>query len=95
MRRFSLIVCVLTIGFVLVWGVVNFHVFRTPSGFVISVKRNPTLADTFVDVRGWGLVQWSEFPDLAWSLARSRHAHVVQKQPSYATAQKIEVDISR
>ena len=69
MRKFELIVIGMVISFALVWGAVNFHVFRTPRGVVVSVKRSPTLADIYVDVRDWGIVQWSEFPDLAWSLA--------------------------
>jgi hypothetical protein len=83
------------IAFALLWGAVNFHVFHTTGGLVVAVKRNPTLADMYVDVRDWGLVQWSEFPDLAWSLTRSGHAHVVQSRPTYETAQRVEVEVGR
>jgi hypothetical protein len=95
MRKFCFVVFGLAIGFALAWGAINFHVFRTPDGIVVAVKRSPTLADTYVDVRHWGLVQWSEFPDLAWSLARSGHADVVRSRAIYETAQNVEVDVSR
>jgi hypothetical protein len=95
MRKIWIGVIGLLFGCALVWGAVNFHVFHTPSGIVIAVKRSPTLADVYVDVRDWGLVQWSEFPDLAWSLTRSGHAELVQTRPNYDSARRIEVDIHR
>ena len=96
MRRFLLIVAGVAAGFVLVWGALNFHVFRTQDRLVLAVKRQPALADLYVDVRGWSWDQWSEFPDLAWSLVRSGNADVVRRHAPLRTAQNdIEVEISR
>ena len=95
MRRFYLAVMFVVVGCGLVWGALNFHVFRTRDRLIVAVKRSPSVADVYVDVRGWGLVEWSEFSDLAWSLVHSGHGDVVRKAAVYHTAQNIEVEASR
>jgi hypothetical protein len=46
-------------------------------------------------VRHWGLIEWSEFPDLAWSLAHSGHAEQVRGRPAYQSARQVQVEVSR
>ena len=79
---------------VLVWAAMNFHVFYTPDGLIATIKRQPTLADTYVDVRSWGLVQWSEYPDLAWALSHSGH-RPLRARPRLETARRIDAQASR
>ena len=94
MPRLFLALLGLALCVALVWAVLNFHVFYTPGGLVATIKRHPTLADTYVDVRAWGVVEWSEYPDLAWALSHSGHPPL-RARPKLETAQRIEVEVSR
>ena len=95
MKKFCLVVAALAATFVSAGAPINFHFFHTQAGLVISVKRYPTLADTYVDVRDWGMVQWSEIPDLTWSILRSGHEDVIPRQPMVEAARRIEVESRR
>ena len=48
-----------------------FHFIRTPKRLVIARKARLSFQDVFVDVRGWGVVDYVKNPGLAAILARN------------------------
>ena len=59
------------LGAVLTIGAQSYHVIHTKEGLKFVAKRNATLSDTYVDVREWGVTEWSKHPDLMWTLAQN------------------------
>ncbi|HEY3450358.1 MAG TPA: hypothetical protein VGK67_28650 [Myxococcales bacterium] len=47
-----------------------FHFLRTPTGLVLARKARLGFQDTYVDVRGWGAVDYLKNPGLAAILAK-------------------------
>ena len=35
------------------------------------------MADTYIDVRNWGAIEWAKHPDLALSLAQNGHKDLI------------------
>ena len=96
MCRFYLAVMFVVVGCGLVWVCSQFsrfsHARPADCGREAEPERGRRLCRR---ARGWGLVEWSEFSDLAWSLVHSGHGDVVAKAAVYHTAQNIEVEASR
>ena len=55
------------------------HFVRTDDDLLIVPKRSPNLDDTYVDVREWGLTEWSEHPDLVYTLVDKGFEKYVRK----------------
>ena len=88
MRRMMWVLTGLVLGGGLMWGALKYHVLRTSEGLKLVPKRNTTLADTYLDVRSWGLAEWSQHPDLAWSLAESGQTSVMSNAGTMETTLK-------
>lgn len=70
----------LVLGAVLTLGAQSYHVIRTDDGIKLLPKRQVSLSDTYLDVRGWGLKQWSEHPDVLWSLTEYKRDDILGQE---------------
>ena len=68
------------LGATLTLGAQSYHVINTKDGIKLVAKRNSTLTDTYVDVRQWGVAEWSKHPDLMWTLAQNDRKDVLGTQ---------------
>lgn len=57
----------------------NYHVVRTEGNWLIVARTEPTLVDTYVDIRKWSLQNWREHPRLARALVKAGHGKVIQQ----------------
>jgi hypothetical protein len=57
-------------GALLYMGATNFHVLRARDGFYLVHKSRPQLAETYLDVRSFGVSDWAAHPELAADLVR-------------------------
>lgn len=78
----------IVIGGFLTWGSLTHHVLRTDQGFTYVPKRSMTFADAYLDVRGWGVAQWTEHPDLMWTLAQNNRTDIVNQAGTIASSLK-------
>ena len=60
MRRLPTFIFGVVVGGLLIYCGLHYHVINTPSGLHLVPKVNSTLAETYVDVRGWGLAEWTQ-----------------------------------
>ncbi len=78
MRRLSTFIFGMVVGGLLIYGGLNYHVINTPSGLHLVPKVNSTLAETYVDVRGWGVAEWMQHKDVAAALLAADRQDLMQ-----------------
>lgn len=49
----------------------NYHIVRTADNVAFVPKRYAGLQDSYVDVRNWGIADWTEHPDFVWTLYKN------------------------
>jgi hypothetical protein len=64
-------------GAALMWAAMNYHLIRTRDGFAWVPKYRARLASTFVDVRQWGVTEWTEHPELVLTLERNQRTEII------------------
>jgi len=68
----------MVVGGLLIYGGLNYHIINTPSGLHLVPKVNSTLAETYVDVRGWGVAEWMQHKDVAAALLAADRQDLMQ-----------------
>jgi hypothetical protein len=66
------------VGGLLIYGGLHYHVVSTTSGLHLVPKVNSTLAETYVDIRGWGLAEWAQHKDVAAALLSANRQDLMQ-----------------
>jgi hypothetical protein len=78
MRRLPTFIFGVVVGGLLIYGGLHYHVINTPSGLHLVPKVNSTLAETYVDVRGWGVAEWMQHKDVAAALLSANRQDLMQ-----------------
>lgn len=78
MRRLPTFIFGVIVGGLLIYGGLHYHLINTPSGFHLVPKVNSTLASTYVDIRGWGLAEWTQHQDVAAALLSANRQDLMQ-----------------
>jgi hypothetical protein len=65
-------------GALLCYAASNYHVVRANDTVHFVQKVRPGFADTYVDVRAFGVGDWANHPDLAAALAHQNKQHVME-----------------
>jgi len=71
MRRLMTFLMGMVTGGLLLWGALQYHVLRTNEGIRLVPKVDAKLAGTYVDIRGFTVVDWTRHADLALALANA------------------------
>ena len=61
----------LVAGAALMYGSITHHLLRTNEGLTLVPKLQPSLAETYLDVRTFGISDWSRHPAVAAAIVRS------------------------
>ena len=78
MRRLPTFIFGMIAGGLLIYAGLHYHVINTPSGLHLVPKVNSTLAETYVDVRGWGMAEWMQHKDVAAALLAADRQDLMQ-----------------
>lgn len=78
MRRLPTFIFGVVIGGLLIYGGLHYHVVNATSGLHLVPKVNSTLAETYVDIRGWGLAEWRQHQDVAAALLSANRQDLMQ-----------------
>ena len=79
MRRITSMLFGVVVGGLLMFGALQYHVLRTAEGFSYVPKRNVTLKDTYLDVREWTPLDWSNHPDLIISMMQNGRKDILDQ----------------
>jgi hypothetical protein len=74
-RLFALVLGVV-VGGVAVYGSLEYHLVRTSDGFLAVPKTKANWADTYVDVRPFGVEDWARHRDLVEALIAAKKEQV-------------------
>jgi len=85
MRRLFWLSMGLLLGAVGMWVSMNYHVLRTHNGFAWVPKYRASLAGTFVDVRQWGVTEWTEHPELVLTLEKNERTEIIGDAQVFGT----------
>jgi hypothetical protein len=64
-------------GAALVYGATNYHVVRAGDGIHVIAKRPARLSETYVDIRGFTLVDWAARAQLASALVQANQQRLL------------------
>lgn len=68
----------LAVGAMLCYGATNYHVLRADDGFHLIHKQRARLAEAYVDVREFGVGDWTSHGELAAALAAENKQYLMQ-----------------
>ena len=78
MRRLPTFIFGMIAGGLLIYGSLNYHVINASSGLHLVPKVDSTLAETYVDVRGWGMADWMQHKNVAAALLAANRQDLMQ-----------------
>lgn len=64
-------------GVVMCFGATNYHIVRANDGFHLVHKQRSRMSEAYVDVRGFGVSDWSNRPELAAELVADNKQYVM------------------
>jgi hypothetical protein len=67
----------IVVGIVLLHTAMTYHIVRATDGFHVVAKSPARLAQSYVDIRGFGFSDWSGHPQLASALVQSNKQHLL------------------
>jgi hypothetical protein len=70
-NRFSCLVVGVILGAGLVYGALTYHVLRTESGFEFIPKAQAGFQETYLDVRQFGVSNWTEHQQVAQAVIKA------------------------
>jgi len=65
-------------GVMLCFGATNYHVVRAKDGFHLVHKQRARMAEAYVDVRGYGVGDWTDHSELASELVSDNKQYVME-----------------
>lgn len=68
----------MAIGAMLLYGAMQYHLVRARDGFHLVAKDPPRLSEAYVDVRGFGLSDWSSHAQLSAELVRADKQYLMK-----------------
>ena len=78
MRRMMTFLMGMIAGGLLLWGALNYHFVQAKDGIRMVPKVNASLADTFVDIRGFTVADWARHTDLALALTNANQRGLME-----------------
>jgi hypothetical protein len=78
MARIGAVIVGIVVGAGLMLGALNYHVLKTDKGFEFIPKRSMSLADTYVDVREFGVPEWSDHVDLVKDIFKAEKGDLIK-----------------
>ncbi len=77
-------------GFGLYHVASSYHVVRADSGLHLAPKLSQSLAETYVDIRHYGVDDWAKHPEVAAAVAKAGKGELVQKSATDAVTEQVE-----
>lgn len=78
MNRIGTFMLGFLVGAITIYGALHYHIVRTNDGVQLIPKLTSTLSETYVDIRDFGVEQWSQHQTLALAIARAGKSELLQ-----------------
>jgi hypothetical protein len=65
------------VGALLLYVAMHYHVVRSKDGIHLVTKRPARLSESFVDIRGFSMADWTAHPQLAGALVQANKQHLL------------------
>jgi hypothetical protein len=91
MSRLSSFLLGVAAGVMLCYGATNYHVIRAQDGFHLVHKQHAQLAEAYVDVRAFGVGDWTNHAELASALVAENKQYLMEG----AAANSLESGLSQ
>ncbi|TFH47455.1 MAG: hypothetical protein E4H01_08335 [Lysobacterales bacterium] len=78
MRRLPSFLLGMATGAMLLYAAMHFHLVRAGDGLHFVAKDPPRLSEAYVDVRQFGVADWSNRPQLTAALIRADKRYLIQ-----------------
>ena len=72
MSRFSWFVIGFGLGALTVLGSLKYHVLRTDEGAEVVPKLSATFSETYLDIRGFGVADWTEHKNVMAAVVQAK-----------------------
>ena len=76
MGRFGTFLFGFVLGALTVLGSLKYHVLRTDEGMEVVPKLSATFSETYLDVRGFGVADWTEHRSLMAAVVQAKKEHL-------------------
>lgn len=90
MRRLFTFVLGMIAGAGLLMAALNFHVIRAADGVHLIPKVESTLAESYVDVRGFGPADWMQHSRVAAALLEAERTDLMESSMQDAVREKLD-----
>jgi hypothetical protein len=77
-------------GAFLVLGAMNFHIVRAQDGFHMIHKIRPNLSESYLDIRSFGVSDWTAHPDLVADLIHDNKQSLMEASTANSLQQGIQ-----
>jgi hypothetical protein len=77
------------VGAALLHVAMNYHFVRSSDGFHAVAKTPARLSETVVDVRSFGMADWTNHPQLAGALVQANKQHLLGESATSSLRQSI------
>jgi hypothetical protein len=77
------------VGALLLHLAMNYHVVRSKEGIHLVAKRPARLSESYVDIRGYSMVDWTAHPQLAGALVQANKQHLLGESATDAIHQSL------
>jgi hypothetical protein len=76
------------VGFIIgagaIFGAFNYHLLKTSTGLQLCPKRSASLSETYVDIRKFTAVDWTNHPTLSADIVAAEKQHLMGESPTTA-----------
>lgn len=90
MGRFGSFLLGVLVGAGLVFGALKYHVVQANDGFHFVPKITSGFEDTYVDVRNFGLNDWTEHRALSMALVKADKAHLMDDAATFQLRETLD-----
>jgi len=79
MSRLIMLGAGILIGGMCMYSAFHYHVVVTEETYYFIPKQEAALADAYVDIREWGIAEWTDHPALAIAMQKAGHGDLVKQ----------------
>jgi hypothetical protein len=77
------------VGALLLHVASNYHIIRSNEGLHLVAKRPPRLSESYVDIRGYSMADWTAHPQLAGALVQANKQRLLGESATDAMHQSL------